>query len=225
MLIPIGLSTLRKETFPMSETGKETQLLKASIALFFITTWLGCASSSSSLDPKSLSEEEGAFGGKITVFVNGEKRTGDCYAKFTDDNDDKKAYINLDETGWVFSQADQGTTYLSSVDCKGPGFPPHRVIWKSDSFNFKIRPGKQFAYFGHLVIRIQDDGISAAWLLLGAAGVSAASSHNIGQGTLEIRNESRAAQTEFQKRYPDDQQDFRIAYSVQRPSNRMPASQ
>lgn len=61
----------------------------------------GCATSSN-LNPEKISADDGALMGRVTVLVDGQDKTGNCYANFTDRDESRKVYINLDESGWVF---------------------------------------------------------------------------------------------------------------------------
>src|SRR4029078_1893370 len=78
---------------------------------------VGCASSATSLKPAHIPAHEGALFGRVTIDDEGEDVTSKCYVDFSDRNENTKAHLSLDKTGWVFASVQTGSTELSGIVC------------------------------------------------------------------------------------------------------------
>jgi len=167
-------------------------------------SFAGCASAPRSLNPNELSADQGAFFGNVTVFNNGQNVTRGCYLVFTDSNEDRKAFISMDDTGWVFAAADPGTTFLSNINCKiqGSGLP-YNSYYETRQLKFEVRKGKDFAYFGHVEVELNSDGsgVAAATLLAGSIGNAIAANAAAGNERFRITNRIEDAVAVYNAHY------------------------
>lgn len=208
-------------------------LLRQTNSLLFLSCLLalaGCAQSASNLKPDnlaSLAQNEGGYFGRISVTNKGETVTGGCYARFTDREDSKKAYVSLDDSGWVFSTAEAGPTYLSFVICTLGGVVKYNASFESRDLAFEIKGGPTLSYFGHVQIELNfdDSGVVAATILGGAVGNAIATSAAGKEGRAQVQNELPLAIKTYESRFGKLQASVKtVASIVGAPLSRMPAS-
>ena len=206
----------------------------AVIFLAYALTLLGCATSSSNLKPSELAPDKGAFFGHVQIFNQAEDITSSCYVEFTDKDDHRKQYTSLDKTGWVFTTGVPGETYLSMGICTIGGFFKKNIHFNTRDLKFNISDQNTIAYFGHVVIRMNDDGSVpvAAYMLGGAVGgaIAGANAAKTTAHAFDVSNKFEEATNEYRQRYGESAERLKLMNRVivvksdSKPMDRAPAS-
>jgi Peptidase family S41 len=111
-----------------------------------------CATSATKFSPDELKDNQGAFFGRVHIFNYGKEISGSCYVEFKDEKGERKAYLKLDNTGWIFASVTPGDTFLSKLDCTtGAQFGPINVTF--DDLKFPVPSKNQITYFGDMAFR------------------------------------------------------------------------
>ena len=69
------------------------------------------------LRPDNIPQGHGAVFGRVEVFKGKSDVTGACFITFTDENNEDKASLSLNNSGWVMTALNVGPTYLSFINC------------------------------------------------------------------------------------------------------------
>jgi len=134
---------------------------------------IACASPAANLRPREINREQGAVFGHIKVVNKGQEVTQDCYVELTDEVQRRKAYMSLDDTGWVFTAVNRGPTCLSRVICTLGGFARYNAEYSGRDLRFNVPGDGKIAYFGNVWVDLRSDreDSAAGAALLGAMGL------------------------------------------------------
>lgn len=125
-------------------------------------------------------------------------------AMFTDSQNDRKIYTNLDTTGWVFASAKPNDTYLSRVICTVGGFIKENVTYDSRELKFTIPANGQIGYFGNVTFKFDYEPSLKPTMLMGGAIAGAAAGMGVQpQMSVTIENKFQDATKEYLSRYAD----------------------
>ena len=167
----------------------------------FLPSTSACATTAASLSPEHVAAGEGAFFGQVEVETDGENVTSDCYVDFTDSAGERKLYVSLDETGWVFGAVKSGETYLSTVVCTLGGLIKHNATFNPKNLMFLVKDGQTLAYFGHVGIDLHDDGSAAVLGVVAGPIAGALAGSDTGSETYHVQDRFQSAMSEYQHRY------------------------
>jgi hypothetical protein len=160
----------------------------AGLLALAIFGFCGCAASTN-LVPAEIPRGHGAIFGRLEINNNGHPVSERCYVAFSDPDLDIKAYLSLDESGWVFSTTESGPTLLSSVQCTlGEGVAKYPSGFSIRSIRFDVPRSGRIAYFGHLRIDLEQ------------AGTGTAEGTPFERG-LQVEDQLDAAVREYHRRY------------------------
>ncbi|MBL7716350.1 MAG: hypothetical protein JNL01_12865 [Bdellovibrionales bacterium] len=181
------------------------KLLRSCVWVLTVLAAAGCATSSSNLKPEKIGQGEGGFFGNIRIVSKGEDVTGKCYVLFSDLEKSRKAYLNLDASGWVFTKAKSGDTQIGGVLCTLGGLVKYNVMPELKGLEFKIGDRTSASYFGHVTIDLNHDAsnVTGATIMLGSVGNSIAAQSGQGIPIVKVENKFDSALKEYQKRLGD----------------------
>ena len=197
------------DRFQILRTNLMTKLgcfCKTNLSILILLVCFGCATSASNLKLSEVPKDEVPFMGHIDVYVDGVVRTEHCYVEFTDEKESRKAYVSLDKTGWIFTHAKPGPTFISYALCNEGTVFKHAVEFRSRRVQFLPSNASQIAYFGHVTLKLADTLPGLAFLgAIGAVTKAAIESgHEDKLSSFVVESRMPEAQQEYQERFGED---------------------
>jgi hypothetical protein len=152
------------------------------------------------------------------VFKGDSEVTRNCYVTFTDENNETKASLSLDKSGWIFTPMAPGPTYLSFVTCA----VWNGLMYGTRQLRFDAMGQGAITYLGHVRFDLANKdweitlgaavrgvanvpvttvaGAIASTAVTAAADVIQFSSAD-GENKVTVKNEAEVAIREYVTRY------------------------
>lgn len=141
------------------------------LIIALLVTASGCATSSKSFKPSNLDSDEGVYYGKVSIVMDGEEITGNCYFQ-TWDKDENPVHLSLDDSGLFVGKGLSGKVHLKRLHCR-KGMVHHQHEFDNDEIHFYNQGNGKKTYFGDITVHWKSGGFNPAVFLLGA-GVAGA---------------------------------------------------
>ncbi len=140
------------------------------VLLVSIVICSSCATNSKNLKLSTIKPEQGAFYGRVKIFIDNEDVTGNCYIGSKDLNDER-VYFNLDQDGLFSGISKRGENWISELRCR-KGMSNYSFLWKNKELTFQNAGNKKKTYFGDVTINwdSKNDNTNYALFLLGGLG-------------------------------------------------------
>jgi hypothetical protein len=195
------------------------------VFLGFVMTCVigGCASGAATLRPDQTARDEAAIFGRVVVHEDDKVITEECYVEITDEHDHRKAYVDLDNSGWVFTTIAPGRSYVSLVLCSGGAGNEFHTRY----VGFEAPGRGELAYFGLLSVTLKRVSKASAVLTrsvaAGAGGLAGAFVGGVAESRLQrqttlanslqhasLERDLPAALAEYKSRYPAGAQSLKV---------------
>ena len=167
------------------------RILASATGLILITA---CATSSSSYVPKLEDNHTGIIG-KFKISRDGSEITELCSIELTDNSGDRKSYVRLDQSGWLFTNAPSGETRINMVMCRVGNIVKTNIYTMPWHLKFEA-VSKQQIYIGDFSIDMKNASDNSA---LGGASAGMGNEVN---SEIKIADNFKSAQIEFNNRFP-----------------------
>lgn len=151
-----------------------------------------CASTSHSVNTKGIKKNEGLFYGKLTIVIDKENITGNCYAGMKDSSGER-VYISLDEKGLFSGVAQKGAVFLSELRCR-KGLSNYNFLWEKKQYVFQNK-GKGKTYFGDTHIEWDSEKDNTNYALAILFGAMYTVNHSQDVFTLKVKTDNNHART------------------------------
>lgn len=192
------------------------------LALTSIVICTSCATNSKNLKLSTIKPEQGAFYGRVKIFIDNDDVTGNCYIGSKDPSDER-VYLNLTQDGLFSGISKSGENWISELRCrKGMSF--YTFLWERKEFTFQNVGNKQKTYFGDVTINWDSnfDNTNKALFLLGGlgGGIAASQSQDLKNLKFQIIDSGDETTKMFHDLYKEqDQLNFLTNLLIQTASN------
>ncbi|MCO4754099.1 MAG: hypothetical protein KC478_06435 [Bacteriovoracaceae bacterium] len=167
--------------------------MKKNVLLLILLGFIcSCASTSSSVNVKDIKTNEGLFYGKLSIVIDEEEVTGNCYAGMKD-SAGERVYISLDEQGLFSGVAQKGDVYLSELRCR-KGMSHYNFLWDKKQYVFQNK-GEGKTYFGDTSFEWDSSNDNTNYVLLVLFGNMYAVNHSQDLFTLKVKSDNKHTHT------------------------------
>jgi hypothetical protein len=178
-----------------------------SLPLAFLIS--SCGGAASHLTPNQIPAGHGAIFGRVEAFDGGKDVTGSCYVEFTDQAEQQKARVSLDESGWIFISVPSGPTYLSEVACSSGAVVTRDLV-------FRVGDRRTITYFGYVEVDTKTDNSNqiAGAAIGGIVGAIVATEPSEYRNRYEVKDLQDEARREYARRYGSAASELRVLVSL-----------